>query len=153
MDLNNVLHTHIDGIGCTEKFLEASQLKISSQYHHFLHILALSQTSESTCQGVWKFKNRYVCTFCGLGCVLSMIWSRNFFCAKVWSQTSISKLSLVCGTSQKNFLGTLKVTYCEVEKKQIIWKFYIFQSYKPILMIFMERIREYYNFLWGLKFF
>ena len=35
LDLNNVLHTHIDGIGCTEKFLETSQLKISFQNHHF----------------------------------------------------------------------------------------------------------------------
>ena len=41
MDLNNVLHTHIDGIGCPEKFLETPQLKISFQNHHFLHILAL----------------------------------------------------------------------------------------------------------------
>ena len=103
MDSNNVLHTHIDGIGCTEKFLEASQLKISSQYHHFLHILALSQTSESGCQGVWKFKNRYVCTFGRLGCVLSMVWSRNFFCAKVWSQTSTWKFILACEISQKIF--------------------------------------------------
>ena len=31
LDFNNVLHTHIDGIGCTEKFLETSQLKISFQ--------------------------------------------------------------------------------------------------------------------------
>ena len=82
LDLSNVLHTHIDGIGCTEKFLETSQLKISFQNHHFLHILALSQTSESGCQGVWKFKNRYVCTFGRLGCVLSMVWSRNFFLRK-----------------------------------------------------------------------
>ena len=47
MDLNNVLHTHIDGIGCTEKFLETSQLKFSFQNHHFLHILVLFQTSDS----------------------------------------------------------------------------------------------------------
>ena len=47
MNLNNVLHTHIDGIRCIEKFLETSQLKISFQKHHFSHIFALSQTSES----------------------------------------------------------------------------------------------------------
>ena len=52
MDLNNVLHTHIDGIGCPEKILETPQLKISFQNHDFLHILALSQTSKSGCQGV-----------------------------------------------------------------------------------------------------
>ena len=79
LDLSNVLHTHIDGIGCTEKILETSQFKISFQNHHFLHILALSQTG---CQRVWKFRNRYVCTFGGLGCVLSMVWSRNFFLRK-----------------------------------------------------------------------
>ena len=35
LDLSNVLHTHIDGIGCTEKFLETFQFKISFQNHHF----------------------------------------------------------------------------------------------------------------------
>ena len=79
MDLNNVLHTHIDGIGCTEKFLETSQLKFSFQNYHFLHILVLFQTSDSGCQGVWKFKKRYVCTFGSLGSVLSMLRSRKFF--------------------------------------------------------------------------
>ena len=82
MNLNNVLHTHIDGIRCIEKFLETSQLKISFQKHHFSHTFALSQTSESGCQGVWKSKNRYVCTFCRLGCVLMMVWSWNFFLRK-----------------------------------------------------------------------
>ena len=82
MNLNNVLHTHIDGVRCTEKFLETSQLKISFQKHHFSHIFALSQTSESGCQGVWKSKNRYVCTFGRLGCVLMMVWSWNFFLRK-----------------------------------------------------------------------
>jgi len=52
LDLKNVLHTHIDDIGCLEKFLETPQLKISFQNHHFLHFLALSQTSKRGCQGV-----------------------------------------------------------------------------------------------------
>ena len=82
MNLNNVLNTHIEGIRCTEKFLETSQLKISFQKHHFSHIFALSQTSESGCQRVWKSKNRYVCTFGRLGCVLIMVWSLNFFLRK-----------------------------------------------------------------------
>ena len=35
LDLDNVLHTHIDDIGCPETFLETPQLKIPFQNHHF----------------------------------------------------------------------------------------------------------------------
>ena len=103
LDLKNVLHTHIDDIGCLEKFLETPQLKISFQNHHFLHFLALSQTSKSGCQGVWNFKNRYVCTFGDIGCVLRVVWSRYFFLRKGMIPASIWKLSLMCKTSQKIF--------------------------------------------------
>ena len=110
MDLNNVLHTHIDGIGCTEKFLETSQLKFSFQNHHFLHILVLFQTSDSGCQGVWKFKKRYVCTFGSLGSVLSMVRSRNFFLRKGMIQDKYLKAQFGVRNLTKSFLGPLKVT-------------------------------------------
>ena len=109
MNLNNVLHTHIDGIRCIEKFLETSQLKISFQKHHFSHFFALSQTSESGCQGVWKFKNRYVCTFCRLGCVLMMVWSWNFFLRKGMIPNKYRKAEFGVRNLTKIFFAPFKV--------------------------------------------
>ena len=109
MNLNNVLHTHIDGIRCIEKFLETSQLKISFQKHHFSHIFALSQTSESGCQGVWKSKNRYVCTFCRLGCVLMMVWSWNFFLRKGMIPNKYRKAEFGVRNLTKFFFAPFKV--------------------------------------------
>ena len=138
------------------KISETSQLKISFQNHQFLHILVLSQTSESGCQGVWKFKNRYVCTFGSLGCVLSMVWSQNFFYVKVWSQTSIWKLSLVCGTSRKIFSAPSK-SHSWVRNTQFSYPFAtrfwrkVFEVSQKMCIthstVWLWGCRE--NFLWG----
>ena len=64
--------------------------------------------SESGCQRVWKSKNRYVCTFGRLGCVLMMIWSWNFFSAQRYDPKQVSQSWVWCAESHKNFFRAIQ---------------------------------------------